>query len=114
MRRADDRPQKMKNSSKMAAVAKLIDDITDPTSSKSLHLPKIAQGGRREESAKSSLDVKVRVDCLRFVDGEYVCVFATTFGTFLQIYISLVYVSVHSYLQWFTLQSSGNIIPATE
>ena len=63
VRRADDRPQKTKNSSKMAAVAKIIDDITNPVSSKSLHLPKIVQS---RESVKSSLVANVGVDYVSF------------------------------------------------
>ena len=72
----------------MAAVAESIDDITDPASSKSLHLPKIVHSGRCQESAKSSLLAKVCVDCVSFGD---VC-FVTTLSIFrntLFIYISI-------------------------
>ena len=76
VRRADDRPQKTKNSSKMEAVANLIDDITNPVSSKSLHLPRIVQS---RESVKSSLVANVGIDYVLFVAGEGVCVFETTY-----------------------------------
>ena len=58
----------------MAADEMIIDDITDPASSKSLHLPKIVHSGRRQESAKASLLVKVCVHCVSFGDGEGDCV----------------------------------------
>ena len=88
VRRADDRPQKTKNSSKMAAVANLIDDITNPVSSKSLHLPRIVQS---RESVKSSLVANVGIDYVLFVAGEGVCVFETT-------YLSALYFCVQNYL----------------